>query len=109
MHHHHFVGDEEVDSRPMNKFTKWRNIVGFWILGLANSYPYVVMLSAALDIIRCLSGDLNDQSSDSSRSEYEDSCTPVNGTYQGREHCDKDGTPVCVCGCVCVPSPSNQR
>ena len=100
-----------MDSHSVNKFTKWRNIVGFWILGLANSYPYVVMLSAALDIIHCLSGDLNDQSSDSSQSEYEDSCTPVNGTYQGRVHCDKDGTPVCGGGgvCVCVPSPSNQR
>jgi hypothetical protein len=30
---------------------KWRNLVGFWILGLCNNYGYVVMLSAAHDIL----------------------------------------------------------
>ena len=84
----------------MNKLTKRRNIIGFWILGLANSYPYVVMLSAALDIIHCLSGDFeDDQSSNSSQSEYRDSCSPVNGTYEGRQRCERDGTPVCVYVC----------
>lgn len=35
---------------------KWRNILAFWILGLCNNYGYVVMLSAALDIIKRFDG-----------------------------------------------------
>ena len=91
--------EAEVDPRPMNKFTKWRNIIGFWILGLANNYPYVVMLSAAFDIIHRLSGN-GDESSDS---EFEDSCTPFNGTYEQRERCERSGTSVCTAYvCVCA-------
>lgn len=30
---------------------RWRDIMAFWILGLCNNYGYVVMLSAAYDII----------------------------------------------------------
>lgn len=30
----------------------WRNILSFWILGLCNNYGFVVMLSAAFDIIK---------------------------------------------------------
>ena len=30
---------------------KWRNLVAFWILGLCNNFGYVVMLSAAHDIL----------------------------------------------------------
>jgi len=41
----HASGDEE----PMQE--KWRNHVGFWILGLTNNFAYVVMLSAAFDIL----------------------------------------------------------
>ncbi len=29
----------------------WRDLVAYWILGLCNNYGYVVMLSAAYDII----------------------------------------------------------
>lgn len=29
----------------------WRDLVAFWILGMCNNYGYVVMLSAAHDII----------------------------------------------------------
>lgn len=32
--------------------SKWRNIIGFWMLGMCNNYGYVVMLTAAYDIIR---------------------------------------------------------
>ncbi|OXU23226.1 hypothetical protein TSAR_014812 [Trichomalopsis sarcophagae] len=31
--------------------TGWRNLLAFWILGLCNNYGYVVMLSAAHDIL----------------------------------------------------------
>lgn len=34
------------------KATRWRNLVAFWILGLCNNYGYVVMLSAAHDILQ---------------------------------------------------------
>ncbi|KAK5600711.1 hypothetical protein CRENBAI_011867 [Crenichthys baileyi] len=30
---------------------KWRNWIGFWLLGLCNNFAYVVMLSAAHDIL----------------------------------------------------------
>uniref|UniRef100_A0A2K6CUI5 CLN3 lysosomal/endosomal transmembrane protein, battenin n=1 Tax=Macaca nemestrina TaxID=9545 RepID=A0A2K6CUI5_MACNE len=29
----------------------WKNAVGFWLLGLCNNFSYVVMLSAAHDIL----------------------------------------------------------
>lgn len=32
--------------------SKWRNIIGFWMLGMCNNYGYVVMLTAAFDIIK---------------------------------------------------------
>ena len=48
-------GNSEETSHPMSKLTKWWNIVTFWIFGLANNYPYIVMLSAAFDIIHTLS------------------------------------------------------
>lgn len=35
---------------------KWRNILSFWILGLCNNYGFVVMLSAAYDIIKRFNG-----------------------------------------------------
>ncbi|XP_061761976.1 battenin isoform X1 [Nerophis ophidion] len=31
---------------------KWRNWLGFWLLGLCNNFAYVVMLSAAQDILQ---------------------------------------------------------
>lgn len=40
------------ESTPLNRRHKtWRNLVAFWILGLCNNYGYVVMLTAANDII----------------------------------------------------------
>lgn len=30
---------------------KWRNTLSFWVLGMCNNYGYIVMLSAAIDII----------------------------------------------------------
>uniref|UniRef100_H3D912 Battenin n=1 Tax=Tetraodon nigroviridis TaxID=99883 RepID=H3D912_TETNG len=37
---------------PVDRCTKWRNWIGFWFLGLCNNFAYVVMLSAAHDILR---------------------------------------------------------
>lgn len=35
----------------------WRDLAAFWILGLCNNYGYVVMLSAAHDIIGRFGGE----------------------------------------------------
>ncbi|XP_077475194.1 battenin isoform X6 [Stigmatopora argus] len=34
------------------RFKQWRNWSGFWVLGLCNNFAYVVMLSAAQDILK---------------------------------------------------------
>ncbi|XP_037557243.1 battenin-like isoform X1 [Dermacentor silvarum] len=46
-------GDEVLPSLRdhENKLRRTRNLVGFWLLGLCNNYAYVVMLSAAFDIL----------------------------------------------------------
>ncbi|CAJ0953661.1 unnamed protein product, partial [Mesorhabditis belari] len=38
---------EKLEMEPQ----RWRNIVAFWIFGLCNNYAYILMLSAAEDII----------------------------------------------------------
>ncbi|XP_020911138.2 battenin isoform X3 [Exaiptasia diaphana] len=43
---YHFLG-ERIVSKNANK----RNLFGFWLLGLCNNFAYVVMLSAAHDIL----------------------------------------------------------
>ncbi len=53
-----------LSSERRNKIDKWRNIVGFWILGLCNNYPYVIMLSAAFDILADFQGSGDDSDSD---------------------------------------------
>ena len=85
---------EEASEPPMSQFTKWRNIIGFWILGLANNYPYVIMLSAAFDTIHRLEHDV--QPHPPPNSSAVDSCTFVNGSYKGRELCERAGTSVSV-------------
>jgi battenin len=41
----------EVKDRQL-----WRDLVAYWILGMCNNYGYVVMLTAAHDIIKELGG-----------------------------------------------------
>lgn len=36
---------------------RWRDLTAYWILGLCNNYGYVVMLSAAHDIIGRINGE----------------------------------------------------
>lgn len=53
------ITDANKDAVPSNDSgpdaiadrSVWRDLVAFWILGLCNNYGYVVMLSAAQDII----------------------------------------------------------
>ena len=38
-------------SRSSQPERSWRDLAGFWLLGLCNNYAYVIMLSAAHDIL----------------------------------------------------------
>ena len=73
----------------------WRNIIGFFILGLGNNYPYVIMLSAALDIVHRLEGGGTHNTNNTS-----ESCTLLfnwttnTSSYKPREMCQKQGTSV---------------
>ncbi|CAK6980557.1 battenin [Scomber scombrus] len=39
-------------AQPSDSHGRWRNWIGFWFLGLCNNFAYVVMLSAAHDILK---------------------------------------------------------
>lgn len=41
----------EVPQVGVNRNAKTRDLIAFWIFGLCNNYGYVVMLTAAIDII----------------------------------------------------------
>ncbi|XP_055904115.1 battenin-like isoform X2 [Eupeodes corollae] len=43
--------ESTTTTAPPQDKQLWRDLVGFWILGLCNNFGYVVMLSAAHDII----------------------------------------------------------
>ncbi|XP_043372970.1 battenin isoform X3 [Dermochelys coriacea] len=48
------LSDSEDEEPPVPlpaHATCWRNLAGFWLLGLCNNFAYVVMLSAAHDIL----------------------------------------------------------
>jgi len=51
------VSGSVFDEEAIVKKARWRNLVAFWILGLCNNYGYVVMLSAAHDILASKFGD----------------------------------------------------
>lgn len=42
----------DVSVYNEGRCSRWRNLSGFWILGLCNNFSYVVMLSAAKDILK---------------------------------------------------------
>lgn len=44
--------DEKVRDRGI-----WRDFTAYWIFGLCNNFGYVVMLTAAHDIIKDLGGE----------------------------------------------------
>ncbi|KAJ8347348.1 hypothetical protein SKAU_G00287490 [Synaphobranchus kaupii] len=48
------ISDQEpiVTSNSRGRDSFWRNLSGFWLLGLCNNFAYVVMLSAAHDILK---------------------------------------------------------
>ena len=69
----------ETPAPPLTTFSKWRNILAFWLLGSMNNYPYIVMLSAALDILHSLEGgELNTVGEGNSTKLTNDSTEPYN-------------------------------
>lgn len=46
------------DEKGGENSVKLRNLIAFWILGLCNNYGYVVMLSAAHDIVESKFGTM---------------------------------------------------
>lgn len=44
---------------PMKDKGLWRDLTAYWILGLCNNYGYVVMLTAAHDIISQLESEVS--------------------------------------------------
>lgn len=46
------AAENVFDEEAILKKARWRNLLAFWILGLCNNYGYVVMLSAAHDILQ---------------------------------------------------------
>ena len=44
---------QRIDEEDRLKIkARWRDLLAFWILGLCNNYGYIVMLSAAHDILK---------------------------------------------------------
>lgn len=69
---------EEKKQRRQNTITKWRIIVGFWILGLTNNFGYVVILTAAMDIIKkTTQGQARARAEELVRSTYIRDCNPI--------------------------------
>lgn len=51
--------DSDIEKLSTNdKNYKCRNLIAYWILGLCNNYGYVVMLSAAHDILHNKFGEV---------------------------------------------------
>lgn len=46
---HYFLSDDNETVRPSKE--KPRNLIAYWLLGLCNNYAYIIMLSAAHDIL----------------------------------------------------------
>ncbi|KAI1290070.1 Battenin [Halotydeus destructor] len=44
-------GDKKEEKMAESRKAIRRNFIGFWLLGLCNNYAYVIMLSAAMDIL----------------------------------------------------------
>jgi hypothetical protein len=51
------VSEINDDAGEIKDPQLWRDLVAYWILGMCNNYGYVVMLTAAHDIIKELGGN----------------------------------------------------
>ncbi|GAB0100351.1 Battenin [Sergentomyia squamirostris] len=66
------IGDEDSTAKPKDP-KLWLDLVAYWILGLCNNYGYVVMLSAAHDIL----GDFGENSHDESNHGFQRDCNYI--------------------------------
>ncbi|XP_060758003.1 battenin isoform X2 [Neoarius graeffei] len=82
---HSVNAGDEISTDFERRCQRWRNQCGFWLLGLCNNFAYVVMLSAAHDILKqqesqnatvLTPGLLHSRSGNSSNSSRYD-CNPV--------------------------------
>ncbi|GAB1292683.1 Battenin [Apodemus speciosus] len=81
---------EETDSEPQaprldSLSVLWKNAVGFWILGLCNNFSYVVMLSAAHDILK-------QEQASGNQSHVEPGPTPMPRNSSSRFDCNSIST-----------------
>lgn len=49
---------QNADQKPKDTGI-WRDLTAYWVLGLCNNFGYVVMLTAAHDIIQDLGGEVS--------------------------------------------------
>lgn len=81
---------EETNSEPHappvdSQRAQWKNAVGFWILGLCNNFSYVVMLSAAHDILK-------QEQASGNQSHVEPGPTPLPHNSSSRFDCNSIST-----------------
>uniref|UniRef100_A0A8C0I103 Battenin n=1 Tax=Balaenoptera musculus TaxID=9771 RepID=A0A8C0I103_BALMU len=81
---------EEADPAPRpppqdRQGAHWKNAVGFWLLGLCNNFSYVVMLSAAHDI-------LSHQRAPGNQSHVDPDPTPTSHNSSSRFDCNSVST-----------------
>lgn len=81
---------EETNSEPHappvdGRRAQWKNAVGFWILGLCNNFSYVVMLSAAHDILK-------QEQASGNQSHVEPGPTPLPHNSSSRFDCNSIST-----------------
>ncbi|MEJ1273837.1 ceroid lipofuscinosis neuronal 3 juvenile (Batten Spielmeyer-Vogt disease) [Cricetulus griseus] len=86
----HSQREEETDPEPQappldSQSAQWKNAMGFWILGLCNNFSYVVMLSAAHDILKYKQASGN-------QSHVEPSPTPMTHNSSSRFDCNSIST-----------------
>ncbi|KAM9305387.1 battenin [Gastrophryne carolinensis] len=67
--------DDGPSSPPGDGASHWRNLAAFWLLGLCNNFAYVVMLSAAHDILRTETNETTPVNVTNSSSRYD--CNPI--------------------------------
>lgn len=51
----------DLSAVRTRKWRLWRAFVAYWLLGLCNNYGYVVMLSAAHDILKDINGHVSEE------------------------------------------------
>ncbi|XP_056262363.1 battenin isoform X2 [Pseudoliparis swirei] len=81
-------GDEVVGTG-----TQWRNWSGFWLLGLCNNFAYVVMLSAAHDILKTQQSQNGSASNSATMAvEFQDGNSSSNSSNSSRYDCNPVST-----------------